>query len=261
MSLSDLVSLEIFNSPFLWTPINHIFNWWPHVHGVPFFYAVCLECECCTLNCDVCVCGVQLCTGWHYCYTGGLWMWKDSDFAVIVQVFQQWCHHLCWLRRAWKWNVWSAAGFPRGGFGDRLKVFIYRILPLLHSLCFCCWVKRNDLKQKSNHFIYIFIPELKVHKFYTFFIKSTLFDINTTLGQQLTMEVDGKVESIMKRTALVANTSNMPVAAREASIYTGATSSPHTELSHCWFKYCYTMLHLGQFNTSLYWFSISSNET
>lgn len=40
-------------------------------------------------------------------------------------------------------------------------------------------------------------------------------------GHQLTMEVDGKTESIMKRTALVANTSNMPVAAREASIYTG----------------------------------------
>lgn len=35
------------------------------------------------------------------------------------------------------------------------------------------------------------------------------------------MEVDGVVTSIMKRTALVANTSNMPVAAREASIYTG----------------------------------------
>lgn len=35
------------------------------------------------------------------------------------------------------------------------------------------------------------------------------------------MEVDGKPETIMKRTALVANTSNMPVAAREASIYTG----------------------------------------
>lgn len=43
--------------------------------------------------------------------------------------------------------------------------------------------------------------------------------------QQLTMEVDGKVESIMKRTALVANTSNMPVAAREASIYTGTGPS------------------------------------
>lgn len=42
------------------------------------------------------------------------------------------------------------------------------------------------------------------------------------------MEVDGKVESIMKRTALVANTSNMPVAAREASIYTGACSISHT---------------------------------
>ncbi|PJF16508.1 V-type proton ATPase catalytic subunit A [Paramicrosporidium saccamoebae] len=34
---------------------------------------------------------------------------------------------------------------------------------------------------------------------------------------------DGTTESIMKRTTLVANTSNMPVAAREASIYTGIT--------------------------------------
>lgn len=38
---------------------------------------------------------------------------------------------------------------------------------------------------------------------------------------ELSIEVDGVTESIMKRTALVANTSNMPVAAREASIYTG----------------------------------------
>jgi V-type H+-transporting ATPase subunit A len=41
---------------------------------------------------------------------------------------------------------------------------------------------------------------------------------------QLTMTTpDGREESIMKRTTLVANTSNMPVAAREASIYTGIT--------------------------------------
>jgi len=40
---------------------------------------------------------------------------------------------------------------------------------------------------------------------------------------ELSIEVDGKQESIMKRTCLVANTSNMPVAAREASIYTGIT--------------------------------------
>jgi len=39
---------------------------------------------------------------------------------------------------------------------------------------------------------------------------------------ELTVEIDGVTESIMKRTALVANTSNMPVAAREASIYTGS---------------------------------------
>ena len=44
---------------------------------------------------------------------------------------------------------------------------------------------------------------------------------------QLTTEVDGRQESIMKRTTLVANTSNMPVAAREASIYTGITLSEY----------------------------------
>merc|ERR1712224_75901 len=40
---------------------------------------------------------------------------------------------------------------------------------------------------------------------------------------ELTTTIDGKEVGIMKRTALVANTSNMPVAAREASIYTGIT--------------------------------------
>mmetsp|Transcript_8655 Transcript_8655/g.14935 ORF Transcript_8655/g.14935 Transcript_8655/m.14935 type:complete len:616 (-) Transcript_8655:708-2555(-) len=44
---------------------------------------------------------------------------------------------------------------------------------------------------------------------------------------QLTMTVDGREESIMKRTTVVANTSNMPVAAREASIYSGITISEY----------------------------------
>ncbi|XP_065344229.1 V-type proton ATPase catalytic subunit A-like [Cloeon dipterum] len=44
---------------------------------------------------------------------------------------------------------------------------------------------------------------------------------------ELTCDNNGVTESIMKRTALVANTSNMPVAAREASIYTGITLSEY----------------------------------
>jgi V-type H+-transporting ATPase subunit A len=40
---------------------------------------------------------------------------------------------------------------------------------------------------------------------------------------ELSIEIEGRKEPIMKRTTLVANTSNMPVAAREASIYTGIT--------------------------------------
>jgi len=40
---------------------------------------------------------------------------------------------------------------------------------------------------------------------------------------ELEVEINGEMHSIMQRTCLVANTSNMPVAAREASIYTGIT--------------------------------------
>ncbi|RYP77111.1 hypothetical protein DL771_001401 [Monosporascus sp. 5C6A] len=40
---------------------------------------------------------------------------------------------------------------------------------------------------------------------------------------ELSIDVEGRKEPIMKRTTLIANTSNMPVAAREASIYTGIT--------------------------------------
>jgi len=43
----------------------------------------------------------------------------------------------------------------------------------------------------------------------------------------LTTMIDGKEEPIMQRTTLVANTSNMPVAAREASIYTGVTTAEY----------------------------------
>ena len=44
---------------------------------------------------------------------------------------------------------------------------------------------------------------------------------------ELEVEVDGTKQPIMRRTCLVANTSNMPVAAREASIYTGITLSEY----------------------------------
>ncbi|PKI82631.1 H(+)-transporting two-sector ATPase [Malassezia vespertilionis] len=44
---------------------------------------------------------------------------------------------------------------------------------------------------------------------------------------QLTLTSDGVEQPIMRRTTLVANTSNMPVAAREASIYTGITLSEY----------------------------------
>merc|ERR1711937_656147 len=44
---------------------------------------------------------------------------------------------------------------------------------------------------------------------------------------ELTTQIDGKEEATMQRTTLVANTSNMPVAAREASIYTGICTAEY----------------------------------
>ncbi len=50
---------------------------------------------------------------------------------------------------------------------------------------------------------------------------------------ELKMNVEGREIGVMKRTCLVANTSNMPVAAREASIYTGITLAEYVCLSVC----------------------------
>jgi len=44
---------------------------------------------------------------------------------------------------------------------------------------------------------------------------------------ELTTMIEGREEPIMQRTTLVANTSNMPVAAREASIYTGVCTAEY----------------------------------
>jgi len=44
---------------------------------------------------------------------------------------------------------------------------------------------------------------------------------------ELEVMVNGEKHCVMRRTCLIANTSNMPVAAREASIYTGITLSEY----------------------------------
>ena len=49
-------------------------------------------------------------------------------------------------------------------------------------------------------------------------------------------------ESLMKRTVLIANTSNMPVAAREASIYTGITIAEYFR------DMGYSVCNYGRFN-------------
>ena len=60
---------------------------------------------------------------------------------------------------------------------------------------------------------------------------------------KLSVEIGGVTESIMKRTALVANTSNMPVAAREASIYTGTSFNA---VAYCVLRFLWNYLAVGE---------------
>ena len=61
---------------------------------------------------------------------------------------------------------------------------------------------------------------------------------------QLKVDIGGVEESIMKRTALVANTSNMPVAAREASIYTGQHTRTHMQAHTHMHTHAHAHVHL-----------------
>ncbi len=65
-----------------------------------------------------------------------------------------------------------------------------------------------------NDFLSVIDPSIDISRYYIKVLNEF---------PELTMEVNGQEVPIMKRTTLVANTSNMPVAAREASIYTGIT--------------------------------------
>lgn len=60
-------------------------------------------------------------------------------------------------------------------------------------------------------------------RFHPPYSRHDVIGANMIITSQLSIEIDGRKEPIMKRTCLIANTSNMPVAAREASIYTGIT--------------------------------------
>ena len=81
----------------------------------------------------------------------------------------------------------------------------------------------GNVGMKWQRYCPIWLLILKICMHYFAVSQTNLMIIQVLMDfPQLTMTLpDGREESVMKRTTLVANTSNMPVAAREASIYTG----------------------------------------
>ena len=93
-----------------------------------------------------------------------------------------------------------------------MYIYIYIYIYIMYTVLLCtCTEDTVDLLYRYMH---LFSWSTSTHMF--------------VYRSQLKVEIGGVEESIMKRTALVANTSNMPVAAREASIYTGQHTRTHT---------------------------------
>ncbi|KAK9111571.1 hypothetical protein Scep_019090 [Stephania cephalantha] len=100
----------------------------------------------------------------------------------------------------------------------RLHVVIFR--PMTSTLILILWCMLVVEKEEMKWQRYV-MSMLLIINCYALKVEAVLMDF-----PQLTRTLpDGREESVMKRTTLVANTSNMPVAAREASIYTGTESS------------------------------------
>ena len=72
-----------------------------------------------------------------------------------------------------------------------------------------------------NAFIMCIVCSQKSHT--TFFIGGRKGEMTDVLREFPELKDPRTGESLMKRTVLIANTSDMPVAAREASVYTGIT--------------------------------------
>lgn len=109
-----------------------------------------------------------MCTGRNYCNPWGFWLRKDSDISVSIQVFQQWCDHLCrmWWKR--KWDVWSPPGLPRGLYIWSFRLYSREnatnqlLLAIDKALCWI-WINalicQESFKEQSDYIcdsIYIF---------------------------------------------------------------------------------------------------------
>jgi V-type H+-transporting ATPase subunit A len=96
-----------------------------------------------------------------------------------------------------------------------------------------CGERGNEMAEVQTLFFFI-LSLTPFYLFFFYFIYFFFFLVVVNNNEKVlmdfpkpTMNFNGREESIMKRTTLVANTSNMPVAAREASIYTGITLSEY----------------------------------
>ena len=121
-----------------------------------------------------------------------------------------------------------------------LNFFLLGTSTLTPTLWFMLAVEKEEMKWLRFGVLFVLYivillthhPSLKTHLLVN--VSQVLMDF-----PQLTMTLpDGREESVMKRTTLVANTSNMPVAAREASIYTGIDCG-HAHEGAIYWKGCF----------------------
>lgn len=150
------------------------------------------------------------------CYPGCIRLWKDCNLPVALQVFQFRCNHICGMWRERKWNVW---GIHSSHSNDTLLFLV--------GTSWFPWIGDGSGRRDYFHYEEVHYS----HYYFCLLVCMISFDDGSSF----------KLSSF--RTALVANTSNMPVAAREASIYTGITLAEYFRL--VWYSHhlpCYIVV-------------------
>ena len=85
-----------------------------------------------------------------------------------------------------------------------------------------CGERGNEIAEVLHDFPKVRVYLMRMNRSDEFVpTRSSMPRLASSSDAQLELEFEGKKEPVMKRTAVVANTSNMPVAARESSIYAG----------------------------------------
>ena len=101
-----------------------------------------------------------MCSGWNNSNSWSIWLWKNCNFSVSIEVLQFGCDCVCWLWWTRQWNVWSTPRLPWGVLSCRALHVCRRLLQNEASyITNMCTVQEKYIGRKRQEILY-FICEV-----------------------------------------------------------------------------------------------------